>query len=77
MSSWRGSLAHGFLGMALGFFAGGVYRHGVVRLSLAFLFLASAWAYREMDLGWDADKKSWKFVQAPVKSKTEYVQGGK
>ena len=37
----------------------GVYRHGVVRLSLAFLFLASAWAYREMDLGWDADKKSW------------------
>ncbi len=50
------------VGFAFGSFAGGLYEYSAQRLSLAFIYLLLAWMYREMNLGWSKDKKSWKFL---------------
>ena len=51
-----------FFGMAFGYFFNGLYTNSTWKLSLAFMFLLLAWGYREMNLGWAKDKKSWKFL---------------
>jgi len=51
-----------FFGMAFGYFFNGLYTNSTCKLSLAFIFLLLAWVYREMNLGWAKDKKSWKFL---------------
>ena len=50
-------------GIAIGAFGGGMWHKDFARLSLGFLFLALAWAWREMYLGWDVEKGSWEFVK--------------
>ena len=54
------------MGMAAGLFGRGIWDLDATRLSIAFIYLALAWAYREMYLGWDVEKKSWKLVDRPA-----------
>lgn len=54
-------------GLAIGSFARGLYRYDATALAIAFIFLAVAWMYREMYLGWDDTKRSWKFVSRASK----------
>jgi hypothetical protein len=56
------------LGFAIGLFGTGVWKADVQRLSLAFVFLGLAWLYREMDLGWNEETKSWRFLCAKRKA---------
>ena len=59
---WHRYVYMGSLGLSVGWFATGMWKYDTTRLSIAFVFLSLAWTYREMYLGWNKEKKSWKFV---------------
>lgn len=60
--NYRRAVSKIALGFSLASFITGVWKHDTARLSRAFLALGVAWVYREIDLGWSEEKKTWKFI---------------
>jgi hypothetical protein len=63
--NWHRYVYAGCLGFSVPGFIIGTWHRDFTQLSLAFVFLSIGWMYREMYLGWNQEKKSWKFIKRP------------
>jgi hypothetical protein len=63
--NWHRNAYRFFFTFAITGFAPATYKHDAAILSIDFVFLLLAWMYREMYLGWNQEKRSWKFIKRP------------
>lgn len=67
--NFRRVFFHFYWSCAVSSFGAGMWMRDCDYLSVAFIFLAAAWVYREMDLGWNQEKNTWSFISARRGSK--------